>query len=234
MPYGRVKLVWLLLGLALLVLIPFFLLGEGMMARFGGSGEWLQQYGRNTGWLVGLGLLVSDLVLPVPATAVISALGFVYGALQGAAIGAAGSFLSGSLAYESCRAGGLRVVEWLLGPEDRVKAGRIFAGTSGGWLVALSRWLPLLPEMSCCMAGLTRMARRRFYTALACGCGPMALTFATIGSTGTDRPGLALALSALAPALLYGLAVWWLKRHGGSGEAEPKSAAEGLEEGKGP
>ncbi len=233
MPSVRVRLLWLLLGLAVLVLIPFFLVEDGMMARFGGSGEWLQQYGRKTGWLVGLGLLVSDLVLPVPATAVISALGFVYGAGWGAVIGAAGSFLSGSLAYEACRAGGPRVVDWLLGAKDRARAGRIFAGTSGGWLVALSRWLPLLPEMTCCMAGLTRMVRRRFYTALACGCGPMALTFAYIGSTGTERPGLALALSAMAPAVLYGAAVWWLKRHGGPGEAEPKSAAEGLEEGGG-
>lgn len=232
-PCAPVRLVWLLTGLAVLVLIPFFLVGEEMMARFGGSGPWLQDYGRAWGWLAGLGLLTSDLVLPVPATAVISALGFVYGAGWGALIGASGSFLSGTLAYEACRGGGPRVVNWLLGPADLAKATRIFAGTSGGWLIALSRWLPLLPEMACCMAGLSRMPRRRFFTALACGCGPMAMVFATIGSTGTERPGLALGLSALAPALLYGAAVRWLKHHGGRGQAEPKSTAEGLEEGKG-
>lgn len=232
---GRVRLVWLLLGLAFLVLIPFFIMGDGMMARFGGPAGWLESYGRGWGWLVGLGLLVSDLLLPVPATSVISALGFVYGAGWGALIGAAGSLLSGSLAYEACRRGGPRVVDWLLGPDDRVKAERIFAGNGGGWLVALSRWLPLLPEMTCCMAGLTQMPRPRFYTALACGCGPMALAFAAIGSTGTAQPGLALALSALAPALFYGLAVLWLKRHGGPrpGDKVPKSGADGLEERKG-
>jgi uncharacterized membrane protein YdjX (TVP38/TMEM64 family) len=221
----NVRLVFLLLGLALMVLIPFFIWGEELIARFGGTGEWLANGGKGWSWLVGLGLLVSDLLMPVPATAVISGLGFVYGVWLGGLIGMTGSFLSGLLAYEACRRGGIRAAEWLLGPDERKKAEQIFAGGTGGWLVALSRWLPILPEMTCCMAGLTRMPRRRFMLALASGCLPMALVFAAIGATGTDSPGLALGLSALAPALLYGAAVWWMRRK--------KSSADGLEEGKG-
>ena len=59
-----------MLGLAALVLIPFFLLGDGFMAQFGEAAAraWLMDYGRAWGWLAALGLLVADLVLPVPAT----------------------------------------------------------------------------------------------------------------------------------------------------------------------
>jgi uncharacterized membrane protein YdjX (TVP38/TMEM64 family) len=212
--HQQVRLFILLLGLAALILIPFFLLGDGFMARFGEAGDrlWLMEYGRAWGWLAALGLLMADLLLPVPATSVISALGYGYGSLAGGLIGAAGSFLSGTLAYELCRRCGLRAADRLLGREDRERAARIFGGRMGGWLVALSRWMPLLPEMTACMAGLTGMPRRRFFTALACGCLPMGLTFAAIGASGTDRPGLALALSVLVPGVLYAVAALWLKR----------------------
>ena len=40
------------------------------MAQFGEAAAraWLMDYGRAWGWLAALGLLVADLVLPVPAT----------------------------------------------------------------------------------------------------------------------------------------------------------------------
>ncbi len=184
------------------------------MAAFGEAGArtWLESQGRAWGWLAGLGLLVADLVLPVPATSVISALGYGYGFALGGTLGAAGSFLCGSLAYELCRRCGQRAADRLLGADDRARAARIFSGGMGGWLVALSRWMPLLPEMTSCMAGLTGMPRRRFYAALGCGCLPMGLMFAAIGASGNARPGLALGLSAAVPAVLYLGAAGWLKR----------------------
>ncbi|MDB6070196.1 MAG: DedA family protein [Verrucomicrobiales bacterium] len=183
------------------------------MALFEGEGarRWLVVYGREWAWLAGALLLVSDLVLPVPATAVIGGLGYVYGGLAGGLLGAAGSFLSGLVAYEGCRRWGMRAADRVLGAADRVRAERIFAGGMGGWLVALSRWMPLLPEMTACMAGLTGMERGRFYAALGCGCVPMGLTFAYIGATGVERPGLALGLSAGLPAVLYGVAALYVK-----------------------
>ena len=197
-------------------MIPFFLLGERFETHFSPEGArlWLAEYGKTWGGVAAMGLLVADLVLPVPATGVMSALGYVYGTWLGGLMGAAGSFLSGLVAYELCRAGGQGAADRLLGPEDQARAGRIFSGGMGGWMVALSRWMPLLPELTACMAGLTRMPRRRFLPALACGCVPMGLVFAAIGATGTDRPGLAIGLSVLIPAVLYGVTAWGMKRRG--------------------
>ncbi len=202
-----------MLGLAFLVLLPFLLMGERYELQFSAEGArtWLGEHGKTWGWLAALGLLVADLVLPVPATGVLSALGYVYGAWGGGLIGAAGSFLSGLAAYELCRRGGKRVADRLLGERDRQRAAVVFAGGMGGWLVALSRWMPLLPELTACMAGLTAMPRARFYASLACGCVPMALTFAAIGAAGTERPGLAVGLSVLVPAVLYAATALWLR-----------------------
>ncbi len=211
-----VRLFLFLLGLAVVVMIPFFLMGERFEAQFSAEGAkgWLGTYGWRWGWLAAMGLLVSDLILPVPATGVMSALGYVYGIWWGGMVGAVGSFLSGVVAYELCRAGGSRAVRRLLGEAEQARAQRLFAGGLGGWMVALSRWMPLLPELTACMAGLTGMPRRRFMLALACGCVPMALVFAAVGATGTERPGLAVGLSVGIPVILYAGTAVWLGRAG--------------------
>jgi uncharacterized membrane protein YdjX (TVP38/TMEM64 family) len=151
---------------------------------------------------VGFGLLLADLVLPIPATAVMSALGFIYGPLLGGLVGSAGSILAGALGYGLCRAAGPRAARRLLG-EHGLEQGRRLASGTGLWLVVLSRWLPVFPEVVACMAGLTRMPAPTFLAALACGSIPLSFAFAAVGHAGLDHPGLALALSAIAPPALW-------------------------------
>ena len=46
-------------------------------------------------WAVGVGLIWADLVLPIPQTAVIAALGIIYGSLLGGLLGSLGLITSG-------------------------------------------------------------------------------------------------------------------------------------------
>jgi len=200
------RLLWIFLGLGILMLIPFLIWGGDLEQAFSGPAavNWLKGYGR-WAWAAGLLLLLSDLLLPVPGTAVMAALGFVYGPLVGGFVGALGSFLSGHLAYVLCRLMGHDLAVRLVGKEDLIKGEHLFA-RAGGWIVAWSRWLPLLPEVIACMAGLARMPLLSFSLAMACGCLPMGFTFAAIGHSGVDHPGLALILSAAVPPILWLLA----------------------------
>ncbi len=197
------RLLAVFVGLALLVLISFATWGGELEQALSpeAAAAWLRRYGAWT-WAVGLGLLMADLVLPIPATAVISALGFVYGRLLGGLVGSAGSVLAGALGYGLCRAAGPRAARRLLG-EHGLEQGRRLASGTGPWLVVLSRWLPVFPEVVACMAGLTRMPAPAFFMALACGSIPLSFAFAALGHAGLDRPGLALALSAFAPPILW-------------------------------
>ncbi len=197
------RVFWIFLVLAVLVLIPFLIWGEQFTEIFDreGSVSWLRAYG-SWAWAAGLILLVLDLVLPLPSTVVMSALGYVYGAWWGGLLAASGSFLAGSLAYGLCRMLGRRAAVMLAGEKGLREGERLFA-RAGGWLVALSRWLPLLPEVVACMAGLTRMPARRFFAALACGCIPMGFAFAAVGETGNRHPVPAIALSILLPAVFW-------------------------------
>jgi uncharacterized membrane protein YdjX (TVP38/TMEM64 family) len=163
--------------------------------------EWLRNFGA-WGWLAGIALLMTDLVLPIPSTVVMSALGFVYGPLVGGALAAAGSWLAGMLAYGLCRLLGPGVARRLVGEKDLARGQAVFARI-GGWLVAWSRWLPVLQETIACMAGLTRMPFGAFALALACGCLPMGFAFAAIGHAGVANPALAITLSAALPPILW-------------------------------
>ena len=197
------RLIGIFVVLAILVLIPFLIWGEGFEQRFSQAGavDWLRDYGR-WAWAAGLLLLISDLFLPIPATAVMAALGFIYGPFAGGLIATVGSFGSGALAYLVCRRFGRPVAVRLLGPQDLMEGERLFARV-GAWLVVLSRWLPIFPEVIACMAGLARMRSLAFFAALACGSAPLGFVFAAIGHAGASSPVLAIMLSAGLPPLLW-------------------------------
>lgn len=197
------RLFLIFLVLVTIVLIPFFIWGETLTGFFTQTGtvSWIQSYG-NWGWIAGIVLLMSDLLLPIPATAVMAGLGYLYGPILGGLISSLGSFLSGLLGYEICRRLGRRGAIWILGEKDLEKGERLYASV-GGWLVVLSRWLPVFPEVVACMAGLTRMSIHAFYLALTCGSIPLGFAFSAVGSIGAEKPGLAIALSAVLPPVLW-------------------------------
>ena len=161
----------------------------------------MRDYGR-WAWAPGILLLLSDLFLPIPATAVMAALGFIYGPFAGGLLGTLGSFCSGALAYLLCRNFGRPIAVRVLGAHELMAGERLFARV-GAWLVVLSRWLPIFPEVIACMAGLARMPAWAFFTALACGSAPLGFVFAAIGHAGASHPVLAIALSAGLPPLLW-------------------------------
>jgi len=197
------RLLLIFIGLALLFAIPLAVFGERFDRAFAqqGGAEWLRGFG-TWAWAVGIGLLVADLVLPIPATPVMSALGIIYGPVVGGLIGGAGSVLSGSIAYGLTRLLGRRAAVFLAGERDLQRAEAFFR-RAGGWAVAVARPMPLLAEVIACLAGLARMRPGRFFLALACGSLPMGLIFATLGYAGSNRPLLALVLSGLVPLLLW-------------------------------
>lgn len=199
------RLVWLFLVLALLVLIPFLIWGEWFEDLFAeeGARRWLEQFGLSWAWLVGMGLLVADLFLPILGTAVMGGLGYLYGPLVGGIAAALGSMLSGLLAFGLCRTMGRRAAVFIAGERDLARGERIFRGDAGGWIVALSRWLPMMPEVVACLAGMAHMPAKRFVAALACGSVPLGFTFALIGSWGHERPVLTILLSVGLPPLLW-------------------------------
>ncbi len=197
------RFVWLALGLAAFVAMPFFIFGEQLEQVFVNSGavSFLERYG-SFAWAIAIGLLVADLAFPIPTSAVMAALGMIYGPFVGGVVAALGSIVSGLVGYLLCRHLGRPVALWLNGEQGMLKGEQIFSDI-GGWLVAMSRWLPVVSEVVACMAGLSRMQFSIFLTALICGSVPLGFTFSTIGYMGGDYPVLTLVLSAALPFILW-------------------------------
>jgi uncharacterized membrane protein YdjX (TVP38/TMEM64 family) len=207
---------WVLVIVLLLagIIGPFLIWGARFDAALSLSGarDFMAGYG-SWAWLAGVLLLVSDIVLPVPSTIVMSALGLTYGWFLGGLLASLGSFASGLVAYGLCRALGRPAALWISGHEGLAQGDRLFE-KQGGWLVAVSRWMPVLPEAIACLAGLVRMPWANYVLALACGSVPVGFAFAAIGAVGSELPGLAIGLSALLPILLWLLARHFLVRRG--------------------
>lgn len=195
------RLVWILIFLTLSFVVPFLIWGSAFEDAFPRDGEWLREWGK-WAWLIAILLLIFDLLLPIPGTAVMVTLGLVYGPVLGGVIGSFGSITSGYLAYILCKKYGRRVAVRIAGLQALEKSEKIFQKT-GAWLVVLSRWLPVMPEVIACMAGLSRMPTRLFLASLATGSIPLAFVFSVIGASSQENPRLTFILSVLAPVVIW-------------------------------
>lgn len=201
-----VKVLFITLILAGVFLLTFAAWGDAMEAAFAGEAFAADLADRPAlGWLLGLGLLAADLVLPVPATGVMSALGTVYGFWLGWLIAAAGSVLAGLIGYGLVRLGGDRFASRLARQEGLEEFRHLF-DRWGGVAIIASRALPVLPEVMAVLAGLARMRFRLFLTAMLTGTIPVSGLFAWWGSTtGRNAPGKSFAAAVVVP-----LGIWIL------------------------
>lgn len=120
----------------------------------------------------------------------------------------AGMMLSSMAGYGIGRMMGEKFIRRWLGDTD-FERGQRFFGHGGGWMVAFSRALPILPEVVSCMAGMSRMPLGRFVLASACGNVPMAFVFGLIGASGKDAPWWAVVASIVVPGVLWLVAKRW-------------------------
>jgi uncharacterized membrane protein YdjX (TVP38/TMEM64 family) len=197
------KLAVIVVWLVAMVVLPFVLWGDSLEALYTGEGAVRALRGSGaSAAVIAIGLLIADLVVPIPAAAVMAALGIVYGPVLGGLVAVIGSFLSGVVGYAICRKLGRPAALLLMG-NDALDGGERIFNQFGGWLVAASRWVPVLPEVISCLAGLTRMPLAAYLAALLCGVVPVGFTFALVGYLGADNPVLTISFCAVAPLLLW-------------------------------
>jgi uncharacterized membrane protein YdjX (TVP38/TMEM64 family) len=185
------------------IIVPFLLWGDSFEALLSlQSTRSLLERHRTVGWLIGIVLLVADLLLPIPSTIVMSALGWLYGPFAGGIVASCGLFLSAQLAYQLSFRFGRSIALRLADAESLEAASRWFS-KAGGACIAVSRCLPVLSEAIACLAGLSRFPQRDFLVSSLLGSLPAGFTFAFIGQLGHEDSATATTLSALIPILLW-------------------------------
>ncbi|MGH1377082.1 MAG: TVP38/TMEM64 family protein [Alphaproteobacteria bacterium] len=107
-------------------------------------------------------LLFADLFIAVPTLTVMILGGYFLGAFYGAVAAITGLFFAGTCGYGLSAKYGDKLVNALIKDQDkRDDAVRTFQN-HGAIVILLSRAVPILPEVSACMAGMTRMPFAKF------------------------------------------------------------------------
>lgn len=162
-------------------------------------------------WALGIGLFWADLVLPIPQTAVIAALGIICGTVLGGFLGSVGLVTSGLLGYVLMLTSARRFLHRIAGPQSLQKMEGLF-DQGGTWAIVLTRSLPYsVPEAMVFLAGLAGMPVPKFMAALTIGSVPTAVTFAAVGAGWADQPILALVVSYVLPILLLPITLYLMR-----------------------
>ena len=197
---------WLIpLILTLLVVGPFLLWGSSLEAMLTLETAREEFGGTLHPGLTGILLLVADLFMPIPTTSVIAGLGIFYGPVLGTAYALAGALLAACAGYALGRFMGRPFARRWMG--KHLATGERAFSKHGGWIVAASRWMPVLPEVISVSAGVGRMPFPAFLAAAFCGALPHCIVFAVIGHLGAEQPLWTIFVSALIPVFLWFLAV---------------------------
>lgn len=143
------------------------------------------------------GLLFVDLFIAVPTTTVTLLGGFFLGSVHGALAAFTGLLLAGTTGYGISRRYGDSLIRFLIRDEaKRLEAVEMFR-THGVVVILLSRAMPLLPEVSACMAGMTRMPFVRFLLAWVVSTAPYAIIASYAGSVSTVENPLPAIFTAI-------------------------------------
>ncbi|MCE0556484.1 MULTISPECIES: VTT domain-containing protein [unclassified Motilimonas] len=174
--------------------------------------RWLEQASALPhGYLFALviGLLFLDLFIAMPTLTIIILSGYFLGFSQGALAASTGLLLAGLGGYILSQYFGQPFVRLLI--RDPAKRTEMIDGFDryGAMMILLSRAMPILPEVSACMAGLTKMPFWRFLGIWIASAVPYATIAAYAGSISTLQNPKPAILTAVGLSVFFWLG-WYL------------------------
>jgi uncharacterized membrane protein YdjX (TVP38/TMEM64 family) len=152
--------------------------------------------------VAGTGLLVADVLLPVPSSGVMLAHGALFGVVGGAALSLLGSLGAFALGFGLGRRGA-RTVERLVSEEERTRADRLLRKW-GVLAIVVTRPVPILAETTALVAGASSLGWRPSLIAALVGSLPAALLYAVAGALAAS---FATGAVVFAVVILLGLVV---------------------------
>jgi uncharacterized membrane protein YdjX (TVP38/TMEM64 family) len=157
--------------------------------------------------LASVGLLVADVVLPVPSSGVMLANGALFGMVPGALLSLAGSVGAAGFGWWLGRRGE-RAFGWLADEPGGSRAARML-DRRGTAAIALSRPVPVLAETVAILAGVTGMPLQRLLASALIGSVPPAIGYAVAGAAAS---GANAAVYVFAAVIALSVILWFADR----------------------
>ena len=205
-----------LVALLLLVVVAVEALGVPLLED---PSPWLE-CGGAVAALIGVGLLLVDVLLPVPSSLVMVLHGALFGLALGTLLSLVGGVGAALVAFGIGRRGG-PLLGRLVSAEERARADRLLERW-GALAILVTRPLPLLAEATAILAGASPMPWRRAALAALVGTLPVALLYAAVGVLAASVYHWALAFVLVLPvAAGYWMVGRWISRSPASPEPDP-------------
>lgn len=160
-------------------------------------------------------LLLIDLFIAVPTLSLTILSGFFLGFEWGFFYSSVGLLIAGSLGYVLSRYHGTKVLSWVCKDDAEQKSMIHLFQTLGPLSLLLCRAAPMLPEITSCLAGTTRMPYWRYLMFYSLGSLPysaVAVFSGSISSVDNPSPALYTYVGMFAVLSVIGLIVVYLKR----------------------
>lgn len=160
----------------------------------------------NASWQVaaiGVGLLIADVLLPVPSSLVMIAHGLLFGVWWGTLLSLGGSVGATLVGFAIGRRGG-KLMERCVSREDKQRADYLLRRW-GALAILVTRPVPLLAETTAIIAGSTAMSWHITLISAIAGSFPAALVYAWVGAKGItlNKSFLVFTLVMLLAGLFY-------------------------------
>jgi uncharacterized membrane protein YdjX (TVP38/TMEM64 family) len=200
---------WILLIAVLLAvpILPFLGFGEALEARIS---QWLDgSMSPGIAALLVIGLLASDILLPVPSSIVSTFSGKMLGFWAGTAASWCGMTLGAALAFALVRLFGRRLAKRLSSDEELTRMDEL-ADRYGTLLLVVMRPIPIFAEASVLFMGVVRLSWWRFLISVGLSNLGIAAVYAALGNR-VQFP-IALAASIAIPLIVSMMARWLWKR----------------------
>ena len=186
-------------------IIPFLLLGEQLESWTNEcfNQDWLTESPFFTGLLV-IGLLGSDILLPIPSSMVCTAAGKFFGTFSGSLICWLGLNISTAIGYWTGSLFGWPAARRFCSPES-LSAAEKNIQKWGIWPIILLRGFPVLAEASMLIAGIYRFPIKLLFAPVLCANLGVAIGFVALGEISSRYGWFSLAVP-----ISLGIPVAWL------------------------
>lgn len=131
-------------------------------------------------------VLVADILLAVPGLVVVSLAGYFLGPFWGAFCGSLGLTLAGVVGYCLCRVFGDAMLHKLFDKQEMIDDMRASFQKHGALALMLSRAAPMLPEVTSCLAGASKMPFAKFLISFGTSCTLYSIAVAYAGSLSSE------------------------------------------------
>jgi uncharacterized membrane protein YdjX (TVP38/TMEM64 family) len=171
----------IIMGVMIAFFLLLFLVAEALgVPLLTDPTPWLG-HGGTLAAVLGVGLLVADVLLPVPSSLVMVAHGALFGVVGGTLLSLLGSVGAALFGFAIGRRGG-RMMERLVTPAERERADYLLKRW-GTLAIIVTRPVPLLAETVAIMAGTSSLGWGRVALAALAGSLPPALLYAITGAS---------------------------------------------------